>query len=54
MAQKLIVMGDWGLGLGDWAQAPIPNPQSPTGYIKKNLSDISISIFKMKIYKMFF
>ena len=21
--------GDWGLGIGDWAQAPIPNPQSP-------------------------
>ena len=22
-------MGDWGLGIGDWAQSPIPNPQSP-------------------------
>jgi len=22
-------MGDWGLGIGDWAQPPIPNPQSP-------------------------
>jgi len=21
--------GDWGLGIGDWAQCPIPNPQSP-------------------------
>jgi len=20
----------WGLGIGDWAQSPIPNPQSPT------------------------
>ena len=20
---------DWGLGIGDWAQSPIPNPQSP-------------------------
>jgi len=19
----------WGLGIGDWAQSPIPNPQSP-------------------------
>jgi len=19
--------GDWGLGIGDWAQSPIPNPQ---------------------------
>jgi hypothetical protein len=19
-------MGDWGLGIGDWAQSPVPNP----------------------------
>jgi len=24
--------GDWGLGIGDWAQSPIPNPQSPSLY----------------------
>jgi len=23
------LIGDWGLGIGDWAQSPIPNPQSP-------------------------
>jgi len=22
-------IGDWGFGIGDWAQSPIPNPQSP-------------------------
>ena len=22
-------MKTWGLGIGDWAQSPIPNPQSP-------------------------
>ena len=22
-------MGDGGLGIGDWAQSPIPSPQSP-------------------------
>jgi len=22
-------MWEWGLGIGDWAQSPIPNPQSP-------------------------
>jgi len=22
-------VGDWGLGIGDWSQSPIPNPQSP-------------------------
>jgi len=26
---KNMVNGDWGLGIGDWAQSPIPNPQSP-------------------------
>jgi len=32
-------MGDWGLGIGDWAQSPIPNPQSPYNKInlRKNL-----------------
>jgi len=23
------MIGDCGLGIGDWAQSPIPNPQSP-------------------------
>ena len=22
-------IGDWGLGIGDWAQSPIPNPINP-------------------------
>jgi len=22
-------IGDWGLGIGDWAQSPIPNPPIP-------------------------
>jgi len=26
------MFGDWGLGIGDWAQSPIPNPQSPIPY----------------------
>jgi len=25
----LSLIGDWGLWIGDWAQSPIPNPQSP-------------------------
>jgi len=28
----LFSFGDWGLGIGDWAQSPIPNPQSPNSY----------------------
>jgi len=26
-------IGDWGLGIGDWAQSPIPNPQKNFDYI---------------------
>jgi len=28
--------GDWGLGIGDWAQSPIPHPQSPNFFILIN------------------
>jgi hypothetical protein len=27
--KKKFVVFTWGLGIGDWAQSPIPNPQSP-------------------------
>jgi len=27
-----MIIGDWGLGIGDWAQSPIPNPQSPFNF----------------------
>jgi len=29
-----LLYGDWGLGIGDWAQSPIPNPQSPIVKLK--------------------
>jgi len=29
----MFIIGDWGLGIGDWAQSPIPNPQSPKTYL---------------------
>jgi len=29
----IIFFGDWGLGIGDWAQSPIPNPQSQINFI---------------------
>jgi len=29
MLLEILFYGDWGLGIGDWAQSPIPNPQSP-------------------------
>jgi len=35
--------GDWGLGIGDWAQSPIPNPQSPI-YL------LNINLFKLYSY----
>jgi len=31
-----LLIGDWGLGIGDWAQSPIPNPQSPIIYVFGN------------------
>ena len=36
-------IGDWGLGLGigDWAQSPIPNPQSPIPNPQSPLEKIS-------------
>ena len=27
----------WGLGIGDWAQSPIPNPQSPSPLFQNKL-----------------
>jgi len=33
----IILVGDWGLGIGDWA---IPNPQSPIPNIKKALRSL--------------
>ena len=35
---------EWGLGIGDWAQSPIPNPQSPIPNPHSN------SIYENKIY----
>jgi len=28
-------IGDWGLGIGDWAQSPIPNPHYKNIKVKK-------------------
>ena len=39
-------IGDWGLGIGDWAQSPIPNPQS-----NKNKSELNKKLLKNKIKK---
>jgi len=29
LINNLFMFGDWGLGIGAWAQSPIPKPQSP-------------------------
>jgi len=44
-------MGVWGLGIGDWAQSPIPNPQSP---IPNPQYSKAFSLFKQKIIKKIF
>jgi len=36
--------GDWGLGIGDWAQSPIRNPQSPIVVLKLN-NNYKFSLF---------
>ena len=33
-------MGEGGVGIGDWAQSPIPNPQSPIPNPQFNLDKI--------------
>jgi len=45
--------GDWGLGIGDWAQSPIPNPQSPN-FIADYKYYIMYYILSIIIYKLFF
>jgi hypothetical protein len=49
-------IGDWGLGMGigDWAQSPIPNPQSPipnpqSPMGKNYISSIIIILFEIII-----
>ena len=39
----MYIFGDWGLGIGDWAQSPIPNPQSPYIYLFKKINNINLS-----------
>jgi len=41
-----MLFGDWGLGIGDWAQSPIPNPQSPNKLVIKSLiyTDLKIHL----------
>jgi len=41
--------GVLGIGIGDWAQSPIPNPQSP---IPNPQSPLNIRIFKIKLNKI--
>ena len=49
-------IGDWGLGIGDWAQSPIPNPQSPKYFFEfiifqmKKYYIINLNNFKMENY----
>jgi len=48
---------NWGLGIGDWAQSPIPNPQSPIPNPQKNKNKniLIINIYKfLKIIYYYF
>jgi len=47
-----MIQWDWGLGIGDWAQSPIPNPQSPiTTIYFQYLLKLQIQIIIIKIIK---
>ena len=47
----------WGLGIGDWAQSPIPNPQSPIpnpqspNNLNKKIDFIFLLLIILKIIK---
>jgi len=45
-----IINGDWGLGIGDWAQSPIPNPQSP---IPNPQNHITLKYLKFKFLSQY-
>jgi len=42
-------MGYWGLGIGDWAQSPIPNPQSPIPNPQSPIKNLIYSILTINI-----
>jgi hypothetical protein len=43
-------IGDGGLGIGDWAQSPIPNPQSPSPIPNpQNIDNIKFIKFNKKL-----
>jgi len=46
---KCLIFGDWGLGIGDWAQSPIPNPPIPKLVIVYEIYTIILNnnIFKL-------
>ena len=40
----------WGLGIGDWAQSPIPNPQSPIPNPHEEKFRLFLLFNKYKLY----
>ena len=49
---KFFIIGDWGLGIRDWAQSPIPNPLSPIPNPQSPLIlKINIKLVNKKIIK---
>ena len=46
------MFGDWGLGIGDWAQSPIPNPQSPKLNLHSFKNYIKVFIIYLNIIEI--
>ena len=40
--KRLFINEIWGLGIGDWAQSPIPNPQSPIPNLESQNIELSL------------
>ncbi len=45
-------IGDWGLGIGDGARSPIPNPQSPIPNPQSPKKFICMCTLKRKLNKI--
>ena len=46
-------IGDWGLGIGDWAQSPIPIP-NPLFTLKKIILIINLLLTYIIIFKYYY
>ena len=49
---KILIFGDWGLGIGDWGLGIGPNPQSPIPHPQSPIPKLKLFIFLNKLIKI--